>query len=188
MTTPNIDKIGLVFDYSKQGEWALSAALRLGRGCPAMLNVYYFLESPYSVPHDVAPAMLPEKHFDSETLVRTERELREHFEDRLGDFEDVRFRICESGRHNLELRRCLLHREYRLLIIPYPHAGASFGNMPIEEFAYRFQTPVLLVGPDREDQLWLNQYAAVVDGSRSLGFGPWLPIAEPERLQTQPVL
>jgi hypothetical protein len=188
MTTPNIDKIGLVYDFSQQGEWALSAALRLGRRCPAALNVYYFLDSPFSAPRDVAPTELPEKHFDSETLVRTERELREHFEERIEDFEDVRFRVCESGRHNRELRRCLLHREYRLLIIPYLRAGASFGNMPIEEFAYRFATPVLLVGPDREDQLWLNRYAAVVDGSRPLGFRVWLPIAEPERLQTQSVL
>jgi hypothetical protein len=188
MTTPSIDKIGLVHDYSKQGEWALSAALRLGRRCRAALNVYYFLESPYAMPRDVAPAKLPQRRYDSATLVRTERELREHFEERLEDFEDVRFRVCESGRHNRELRRCLLHREYRLLIIPYLDTRASFGNMPIEEFAYRFATPVLLVGPDREDQLWLNRYAAVVDGSRPLGFGAWLPIAEPEQLQTQPVL
>jgi hypothetical protein len=188
MTTPSIDKIGLVYDYSKQGEWALSAALNLGRTCPAALNVYYFLESPYSVPRDVAPAKLPVRCYDSATLIREERKLREHFEDRLGDFEDVRFRVCESGRHNRELRRCLLHREYRLLIIPHLRAGTSFGNMPIEEFAYRFAAPVLLVGPDREDQFSLNRFAAVVDGSRPLGFGAWRPIAEPAQLQTQPVL
>jgi hypothetical protein len=188
MTTPNIDKIGLVHDYSKQGEWSLSAALRLAHNCPAALNVYYFLQSPYAVPRDVTPAKLPKRSYDSATLVRTERALREHFEERLGDFEEVRFRVCEDGRHNRELRRCLLHREYRLLIIPYLQAGASFANMSIEEFAYRFAAPVLLVGPDREDQLWLNRFAAVVDGSRPLGLGAWLPIAEPERLQTQAVV
>jgi len=188
MTTPSIEKIGLVYDYSTQGEWALAAALELGRTCRAVLNVYYFLESPYGVPHDLTPANLPIHQYDRATLVQTERKLREHFEERLGDFEDVRFRICESGRHNRELRRCLLHHEYRLLIIPHLRAGSSFGNMPIEEFAYRFAAPVLLVGPDRQNQFWLNRFAAVVNNSRPLISGDWLDITEPKQLQTQPVL
>jgi hypothetical protein len=188
MTTPSIEKIGLVYDFSQPGDWALSAALRVARTRRAALNVYDFLESPYEVPHDVAPADLPVSRYDSATLVRKERELRELFEDRLGDFEEVRFRICESGRHNLELRRCLLHREYQLLVIPYPRTGASFGNMPIEEFAYRFVAPVLLVGPDREDRFRLNPFAAVMDHSSTPLFEGWLPIQEPRRMQTQPVL
>ena len=188
MTTPRIKKIGLVYDFSQPGDWALSAALHLGRARRSALNVYYFLESPYRVAYEVAPAELPNTKYDSATLVQKERELREHFEERLGDFEEVRYRICESGRHNKELRRCLLHREYQLLIIPYLREGVCFGNMPIEEFAYRFAAPVMLVGPEQEDQVRLNPFATVMHASRRLVFQPWRPIAEPEQMQTRPVL
>ena len=187
MTVPSIEQIGLVYDFSEPGDWALSAALQLGRTRRAALNVYYFLESPYEVPLDVAPAALPVRRHEAAILVQKERELREHLEDRLGDFEDVRFRLCESGRHNKELRQCLLHREYELLVIPYLREGVSFGNMPIEEFAYRFGAPVLLVGPQRENQFCLNPFAAVMDGATPLGFESWRPIAEPAQLQTRSV-
>jgi hypothetical protein len=120
--------------------------------------------------------------------VNKERELREYFESHLGDFEEVRFRVCESGRHNKELRRCLVHHEYQLLIIPCLRDGVSFGNMPIEEFAFRFGAPVLLVGPDHESQFRLNPFASVLDGANTFGFGGWRPITEPEQLQSRPVL
>lgn len=188
MTTPRISRLGLVHDFSVQGGWALSVALGLARARRSALNVYYFLESPFEVPRDVAPSDLPVSRYASETLVQKERELREHFENQLGDFEEVRFRVCETGRHNKELRRCLLHHEYQLLIIPYLRDGVGFGNMPIEEFAFRFAAPVLLVGPDRENQFRLNSFAAVLDGSHPFGLEPWRPVAKPEHLQTRPVL
>ena len=136
MTIPSIVRIALVSHFSEVGDWALQAALRVAQCRPAALNVYYFLESPYEVPLSKAPVELLPPDADNATLVRKEREVREYFEERLGDFDKVRFRVCETGRHNQELRRCLLHREYQLLIIPCPRRGVSFGNMPIEEFAY----------------------------------------------------
>ncbi|MBN1609481.1 MAG: hypothetical protein JW940_22815 [Polyangiaceae bacterium] len=188
MTTPSIEKVGLVFHFSEVGDWALAAALQIARARTTALNVYYFLQSPYEVPYDLAPADLAAAHFDSVTLTQQERRLREYFEERLGDFEDVRFRVCESGRHNQELRRCLMHREYQLLVIPCPRRGVGFGNMPIEEFAYRFASPVMLVGPERADEVRVNSFASVLDGSYALGVGPWQPIPEPQALQTRSVL
>ena len=188
MTTPTIAKLGLVHDFSEQGQWALSAALKLARLRRSALNVYYFLESPFDVPLDVAPADLPVRHYDSATLVQKERELREYFEGQLGDFEEVRFRICETGRHNKELRRCLIDHEYQLLIIPHLRNNVGFGNMPLEEFAFRFGAPVLLVGPEHQDQFRMNQFAAVLDGANTFGFESWRPIPEPDQLQTLPVL
>ncbi|MBN1608757.1 MAG: hypothetical protein JW940_19170 [Polyangiaceae bacterium] len=188
MTVPKIERIGLVYDFSEQGDWALSAALQLGRAREATLNVYHFLESPYEVPLDVAPADLSAHRHEAAILVQKDRELREHLDDRLGDFENVRFRVCESGRHNKELRQCLLHREYQLLVIPYLREGVSFGNMPIEEFAYRYGAPVMLVGPQRESPVCLNPFAAAMDGAKTLGFESWRPIAEPAELQTRSVV
>jgi hypothetical protein len=188
MTIPSIVRIALVSHFSEVGDWALQAALRVARSRPAALNVYYFLESPYEVPLNKAPAELQLPKADSTTLVQKEREVREYFEERLEDFEEVRFRVCETGRHNQELRRCLLHREYQLLIIPCPRHGISFGNMPIEEFAYRFGAPVLLVGPDRSDQYRLNPFAGVLHDARELVRGPWTAVREPQSLQPLPVI
>jgi hypothetical protein len=188
MTTPRIQKVGLVFHFSEAGDWALAAALQVARTRKTALNVYYFLQSPYEVPYDVAPADLTTLCFDSATLAQQERKLREYFEERLGDFDDVRFRVCESGRHNQELRRCLLHHEYQLLVIPCPRQGVGFGNMPVEEFAYRFASPVMLIGPERPDQVRLNSFASVMHDSNALLVGPWQPIPEPQVLQTRSVL
>ena len=188
MTTPRVEKIALVSHFSEVGDWAFDAALQMGRVRQTALNIYYFLESPFEVPRNVAPADLDVAEYDEPTLVAREREVREHFEDRLGEFVEVGFRVCPTGRHNLELRRCLLRREYQLLIIPYLRHGVGFGNMPLEEFAYRFAAPVLLVGPERPNEYRFNPFAGVVHGSAHLVYGPWQAINAPAELQTLPVV
>jgi hypothetical protein len=188
MTTPKVDSIGLVADYSEQGDWALDAALEIARGRNARLNVFSFVESPFEVAPGVSPAQLPPPRVDSDTLIRLDRELRERWDDRLGDFVEVGFRVCESVRHNLELRRCLKRREYQLLVIPYLARGVSFGNMPIEEFAYRFSAPVMLVGPERPDQRHLNPSARVLVTSVGVIQGTWTNVPEPAVLQRARVI
>ena len=183
MTTPRIEKIGLVAHFSKQGDWAFRTALRLARDKNATLNVFYFLASPYEVPLDVTPGAVRVPDHDEAGLVQLDRALRERYDDLLGDFLEVGFRVCESGRHNLELRQCLKRKEYQLLVIPHLGYGASFGNMPLEEFAYRFGAPVLLVGPEGSDQYQLNPPALVLSTSYGLFPGPMTPIPEPERPQ-----
>jgi len=161
MTTPRIEKIGLVAHFSRHGDWAFASALATARRHNAVLNIFGFLESPYEAPLDVAPADRPTCEHNGQILLQRDRELREHYDEPLGDFVEAGFRVCESGRHNLELHLCLKRREFQLLFIPYLDHGVPFGNMPIEEFAYRFTAPVVLVGPTRPDQHHLNPPARI---------------------------
>lgn len=188
MTTPKMEKIGLVAHYSKQGDWAFETAFRLARTGNASLNIFHFLESPYEVPVDTAPSSPSECTYDAKALVEWDRKLREYYEDRLEDFVDVGFRVCENGRHNLELRRCLKRKEYQLLIVPYLDYGVTFGNMPIEEFAYRFNAPLLLVGPEHRDQYLLNLPGSVLDRSVDFMLGDWVPVHKPSEFQNLPVI
>ena len=188
MTTFNIEKIGLVAHYSQQGDWAFDAALQMARSHPAKLNVFSFVDSPYEAPQDLSPNQMSTCDVDDRALVQMDRKLREYYDERLGDFLEVGFRVCESGRHNLELRHCLKRREYQLLIIPYISCGATFGNMPLEEFAYRFHAPVLLVGPERADQYHLNPPAQVIAGTIDLLSAGWTAIPEPSGFQQLPVI
>ena len=163
-------------------------ALGLARSRPAILNVFSFVESPYEAPQDLAPRQAPARDVDDRTLIQMDRKLREYYDERLGDFLEVGFRVCESGRHNLELRHCLKRKEYQLLIVPYLAYGATFGNMPLEEFAYRFNAPVLLVGPERADQYHLNPPAQVIAGTIDLLSAGWTAIPEPSGFQQLPVI
>ena len=188
MTTPRIEKIGLVAHFSPQGDWAFEAALAMARRREAVLNIFSFLESPYEAPLDVAPADRPVRRYDERTLIARDRELREYYDDRLGDFVEAGFRVCESGRYNLELRLCLKRKEFQVLLIPYLECAVPFGNMPIEEFAWRFNAPVILVGPDHPDQFHFNPPAEVLVGSSEAASSEWSSIQAPTRFQTLPVI
>ena len=62
----------------------------------------------------------------------------------------------------LELHRCLVVREFQVLVLGHIHQGATFGRRPIEEFAEAFICPVVLVGPERPDQFRLNSPARLI--------------------------
>jgi hypothetical protein len=161
VTRVTVEKIGLVSDYSEQGDWAFDVAFGLAKS-RKQLNIFRFLESPFDLRLDITSSQLLMHAITAEELVAKDKELREYYDDRLGDYENVGFRICESGRHNLELHRCLKKKDYQLLVIPYVQFGATFSNMPIEEFAYRFTAPVILVGPRQPIELHLNPPAALI--------------------------
>jgi hypothetical protein len=188
MTTVRVDKIGLVADYSERGDWAFNLALELARSRQMQLNIFHFLQSPYSIPQDITPSEIPAEQCDAIGMVAEDRELREYYDDRLGDFVDVGFRACGNPRHNLELKRCLKGKEYQLLIIPYLDYGVSFGNMPLEEFAYRFTAPVVLVGPENQEQYSLNPAARLLNDSLTLPLQSAVPIKEPVDYQKLAVL
>jgi len=188
MTTPTIHKIGLVAHFSPQGDWAFDTALAIARTRTATLNVFQFLESPYDIPLDRSPTEVAVREFETWELIEADRILRERYEDRLGDFVEVGFRVCGSARHNLELRQCLRRKEYQLLIIPYLAHGASFGNMPIEEFAFRFPAPILLVGPEHAGRYHLNPPAEAIDASVDLRLGEHAPVRKPETYQNLSVI
>jgi hypothetical protein len=78
-----------------------------------------------------------------------------------GEYIDVGFRVCYDKSWT-ELHRCLIIREFQVLVLGLPKHGAFFANKPIEEFAESFITPVILVGPDRSNEFYLNNQAALI--------------------------
>jgi len=110
--------------------------------------------------------------------IELERRVRMYYDDRLGDFVNVGFRLCE-GDEDPELRRCLLIRkDYDLLVLSYEHRGCSFGERPIEEFAEHVACPTVLVGPRRSDEFYLNTPATLWTDVLGLDEGEWLPLAQ----------
>ncbi len=154
--------IGLCAAFSMQGDWAFDYALTLARAHRVRLNIFHVLDSPYKLRRDVVfvdaehtktaqatPALLAEK----------EKEFRQVYDERLGDYVDVGFRLCE-GTQEWELRKCLRRGEYDILVMGYEKVGAAFGEIhTIEEFAGSFRSPVVLVGTDAPDSFHINRLA-----------------------------
>ena len=59
--------------------------------------------------------------------------------------------------------------------------------MPIEEFAYRFQAPVVLTGPDNKERIRLNQPAQLVLELTQYFEKGWNPVLKPDVFQELPV-
>jgi hypothetical protein len=170
VTIVPINNIGLCAHFSTKGDWAFDFAFALTRTHRCQLNIFYFLRSPYE--RYVEPPGEGRK-IDDQILVATDRKLREYYDKCLGEYVDVGFKVCEETRHAKELRTCLMQREFEVLVIPYIERDITFGNMPIEEFAYRFTSPVVLVGPDEADQYFLNPQAALIADRLALPSQSW---------------
>jgi len=177
VTSIAIKDIGFCAHFSLQGDWAfefaLSQATRLGH----RLNIFYFPRL------DWAASESRIHDWDEDELVALDRRVREYYDEKLGDFEEVGFRVCEDL-IDTELRRCLFRREYQLMVLGYLGYGTMFGDDTIEAFAYRFNGPLVLVGPDRPDQLWLNPPARLVSWRLGLPEGGWQPLEAPEEVRT----
>jgi hypothetical protein len=107
-----------------------------------------------------------------------ERQVRLYYEDRLDEYENVGFRLCE-GDEDPELRRCLLFRQdYDILVLAYEERGCTFGGEPIESFAESMPCPTVLVGPEREDQIYYNSMATLWHPTIALDDRGWWPIRE----------
>jgi hypothetical protein len=161
--SPGIVKgIGLCAIFSEQGDWAFDYALSLARHHQTRLNIFHFLESPYKLRRDVV-FVDPERKITGkvtpEFVAKRDEELRIAFEERLNDYADVGFRLCE-GNDEFELRKCFRKGQYEVLIIGYREKGAKFGGTTtVEEFAAKFRGPVVLVGPDSPNSFHLNDAA-----------------------------
>jgi hypothetical protein len=170
MAIPTLKAVGFCAHYSKQGDWAFNYALELSQQHSLKLNVFHFLEDPYD-PHDINARSLP-KDERVKLAIERERELRLYYDRLAGDYLDVGFRLCEDKEWT-ELHRCLVIREFQILVLGYPRQQASFADKPIEEFANSFICPVVLVGPDRPDQYKLNEPAALLVPKLELPVGSW---------------
>jgi len=159
MTTTNLRAVGFCAHYSQQGDWAFDFALRLAREKSLQLNVFHFLADPYD-PGDTTGKGL--SHREREKLaIEFERKLRLYYDDRAGDFLEVGFRLCEDNEWT-ELHRCLLKKEFQLLVLGYPGKDAMFSGKPITDFAAEWVSPVVLVGPGSRDELYLNSSAVLI--------------------------
>lgn len=151
--------IGLCAIFSRQGDWAFDYALSLARLHKTRLNIFHFLSSPYRMRRDVVFADAEKTKTLTVTpdfIEEKDKEMRERFEDRLEDYTEVGFRLCE-GNDEFELKKCFRKGEYAILVIAYQKKGAQFGGTTtIEEFALKFKGPVVLVGPDSPDTLYIN--------------------------------
>ena len=91
--------IGYCAIFSKQGDWAFDYALSLARQHKAKLNIFHFLESPYTLRRDVVFVDAKKETtavVTPELVAEKDKELRLQYDDRLGDYVDVGFRLCEG--------------------------------------------------------------------------------------------
>jgi hypothetical protein len=170
MAIPTLNAIGFCAHYSDQGDWAFDYALRLSRKHGIRLNVFHFLSDPYDITDDSA-AQLSDKQ-RTQLIIEREKELRMYYDRRAGDYLDVGFRLCEDAEW-VELHRCLVVREFQVLVLGNVGLGANFGGRPIEDFAEAFICPVVLVGPERSDQFRINSRAELIIRDLDLPQNGW---------------
>jgi len=171
--------IGLCAIFSREGDWAFDYALSLARHHRTRLNIFHFLESPYQLRRDMVFVDADRKEVapvSPDLLAKKDKELRESFDDRLGEYTDVGFRLCE-GNDEFELKRCFRKGDYEILVIGYHGKGAPFGGTTtIDEFAAKFKAPVVLVGPESPDSYHINEPARRRVGDLMLPEGKWKTI------------
>lgn len=172
--------IGLCSHYSRQGDWAFHYAFRVAREHNIRLNIFHWLESPFRFRREIVYAndtKTATVRVTDDLKVKKELELREYYENWLGDYVNVGFKLCE-GNEGAELSRCLHKREYDLLIMGYLERGTDFGGQPVEKFAAKFRVPVVMVGPDKPNSFYLNSRAIEIVDQLGIDEGYWHPIEE----------
>lgn len=165
MTTVSIDSVGMCAHYSKAGDWAFDYALGVAQRRDVRLNVFYFFADPFDPSDSTGRDLRGEER--ERLIIERERELRLYYDERAGDYLDVGFRLCEDTEWR-ELHRCLVKREFQVLVLPCPRAGVTFGARPILDFVEDFACPVVVVGPDAPSQLYLNMPARLISGQLEL--------------------
>lgn len=170
MTVVTINAVGFCAHYSQEGDWAFDFALQLSRRREAPLHVFHFLSDPYDPTDDRAERMSPDER--AKEAIAREKELRLYYDQRAGDYLKVGFRLCED-REWTELHRCLVIREFQVLVLGYVGPSAIFAGRPIEEFAHSFVSPVVLVGPNSSSELRLNSRAALIADKLGIPEGTW---------------
>jgi len=170
MAIPTLNAVGFCAHYSKQGDWAFDYALKLSRQHNLQLNVFHFLADPYNPEDDSAEKLSPAER--EKLAIEREKELRLYYDDRAGDYLNVGFRLCEHAEW-VELHRCLVVREFQVLVLGYIDYSVRFGAYPIEHFAESFICPVVLVGPEHPEQFHLNSRASIIVDNLGLEDHEW---------------
>ncbi len=158
MTVQAIRGVGFCARMTRSGDWAFDYALDLAVEQDVRLDIFFF-PTPPSRPHPSRGRSGELGAMSEEQRIRTEKDIRLYYDQILGDFVNVGFRLCE-GDEEPELRRCLLIRkEYDVLVLAYEGYRCRFGNRTIEEFAESMPCPTVLVGPEAPRQFALNTAA-----------------------------
>jgi hypothetical protein len=168
--------IGLCAVGTRQGDWAFDYAFSLAKHHKTKLNIFHFLESPYAFHRDfvfVDGEKTKTARVTPDLIAQKDKEMREMFDERLGDYLEVGFRLCE-GNDEWELRKCFRKGQYDVLVVGYIEKGASFGGTTtIEEFASRFKGPVVLIGPDDMNSFYINDNARKILSKLLIPDGQW---------------
>ncbi|NJN63879.1 MAG: hypothetical protein HC882_02695 [Acidobacteria bacterium] len=166
------------------GDWAFNLALDLAVAHGVRLDIFFFPVPP-SQPHTARGRHGELAELPADKKVELERDVRLYYDQLLGEYLNVGFRLCE-GDEEPELRRCLLIRqEYDVLVLPYEGYRCHFGSRTIEAFAESMPCPTLLVGPERADQIFLNSAATVRVDDLALARGEWKRLADVEIVSGQ---
>jgi len=160
MTVLRLSGVGYCARLDEVGDWAFELALTLARRHNVVLDVFFFPD-PCGDQHPSRGRTGEMSRMSNAAEIELEKRVRLYYDERLGDFTNVGFRLCE-GDEEPELRRCLImRREYDVLVLPYRSYGHRFGGRSIEEFAQSMPCPTILVGPDRENRLFVNATAHI---------------------------
>jgi hypothetical protein len=160
MTVQAIRGVGLCARMTRSGDWAFDYALDLAVGQDVRLDIFFFPTPPSSA-HAPRGRQGELAELSEQQRIQMEKDVRLYYDQMLGDYVNVGFRLCE-GDEDPELRRCLLVRkEYDVLVLAYEGFHCRFGTRSIEEFAESMPCPVVLVGPERPDQFFLNTPAGL---------------------------
>ena len=176
MTVRRLSGVGYCACLSQVGDWAFEFAFGLARSHDIRLNIFLFPDPPCKE-HATRGRRGEGLLMGEREEIELERRARVYYDVMLGDFVNVGFRLCE-GDEDPELRRCLLIRkDYDVLVLAYEHRGCTFGERLIEEFAEHMPCPIVLVGPMRSDEVYLNTPARLWAEALGLNEGEWLPVA-----------
>jgi len=160
MTIQRIRGVGYCARMTRSGNWAFNYALDLAVEHDVELDIFFF-PTPPCRPHAARGRRGELAELSEEEKIRTEKDVRLYYDEILGDFVNVGFRLC-VGDEDPELRRCLLVRkEYDVLVLAYEGYHCRFGTRTIEEFAESMPCPTVLVGPERPKQFFTNTPAGI---------------------------
>jgi hypothetical protein len=157
--------IGLCTHFSQTDEWAFDYALKLAKHNNWHMIICHWLQSPYSLRRDmVNDDLFKPQHtvpVDEKLLTKLEYQLREYYDQKLGEFTDVAFKLCE-GNYQVELTRCFRQNLLDLVVMGYqPHqASQEHSEKPQELFALEFDFPLIIVGAEGEQHYLINQKAS----------------------------
>jgi hypothetical protein len=160
MTVQSLKGFGCCAHLDTAGDWAYDAAFSLARQHGVVRDVVFFPE-PCGEDRPSHGRRAEFLGLSDQAKIELEKNVRLFPEDRLGGFLEMGYGLGE-GDEEPELRRCLImRRDDDLLVLPDPSRSHRFGGRPIEACAQGMPCPTILIGPEREQQLFVNSPARI---------------------------